>query len=99
MKPARIVSDWKSLSSGRTQTGQSAGSRLSGGSAPCSNAGLDPTYGITAIPQLDEQRLVPPSISKQVFSEAGTSGILESKQLVQLQIRAAQARARFLVTR
>ena len=46
-------------------------------------------YEIEVLPRLEEQKLVPPFVSKQVFSDAGKEGIPEKDQEIPLQIRAA----------
>ena len=51
---------------------------------------------LAVLPRLDEQKLVPPHVSKQVFTDAGTAGTPEGEQQIQLQIRAAKARALYL---
>ena len=53
-------------------------------------------YPIAVLKRLDDQKIMPPHVSKKVFTDAGTDGIPEEKQEIALQIRAAKARADFL---
>ena len=53
-------------------------------------------YQITVLKRQDDQKIIPPHVPKKVFTEAGTDGIPEEKQEIQLQIRAAKARADYL---
>ena len=53
-------------------------------------------YPITVLPRMNDQKIVPPHVSKSVFTEAGTDGIPEEEQKIPFQIRAAKARADFL---